>query len=70
MPATTVTKAELVHMIATKENRLDIEIRREQADTAIDRTLSTLNPSLNSELFSLAGYSKPPSIEQMLNDLM
>ena len=70
VPATTVTKAELVQMIATKENRLDIEIRPEQADSAIDRTLSTLNPSLNNDLFSLAGYSQPPSIEQMISDLI
>jgi len=70
VPATTVTKAELVQMIATKENRLDLEIEPAPADAAIDRTLSTLSPSLNSELFALAGYSEPPSVEQMLSDLI
>lgn len=70
VPANTVTKAELVQMIATKENRLDIKIRSEPAGAAINRTLSTLNPSLNIELFALAGYSQPPSIEQMIRDLI
>mgnify|MGYP003780404293 CR=1 FL=1 len=70
VPANRVTKAELVQMIATKENRLDIEITPEPADASINRTLSTLNPSLNSELFALAGYSQPPSIERMISDLI
>lgn len=70
VPASVATKAELVKMIAAKENRSDIEITPEAAEIGIDRTLSTINPDLNSELFSLAGYSEPPPIEQMLRDLI
>lgn len=70
VPGNQVTKAELVRMIAKNENRSDIQVIPEPATVSINRTLSTLNIARNSELFSLAGYSAPPSIEQMLRDLI
>lgn len=70
VPSSQVTKAELVQMIADKEGRSDITVIPEPAKTTVNRTLSTKDPLLNRELFALAGYAEPPSIEQMLGDLI
>ena len=70
VPSSQVTKAELVELIAKREGRTDIGIIPESAPTPINRTLATNNPALNQELFRLGGYKQPPTIEQMLDDLI
>lgn len=70
VPGSQVTKAELVELIAKREGRTDITIIPEPAPTSINRTLSTSNQALNHKLFALAGYAQPPSIAQMIDDLI
>lgn len=70
VPNSVVSKAELVQLIANKEGRSDIKVNPGPSEKAVNRTLSTLNPSLNQELFALAGYQEPPSVERMIFDLI
>lgn len=69
VPQGLVTKAELVKEIALRSERHDLVINDVSAPEAIDRTLSTLNPELNARLWSLAGYSSPPTVPQMVHEV-
>ena len=64
-----VSKFELVHMISTKFHRSDIEIRPTSAENYVNRTLKTIYPEWNSVLWHNAGYSKIPTIEDMLQEV-
>lgn len=68
VPADKVTKAELLRLIATATNH-DITVIDAVADQAVDRTLATLDKKMNDKLWKAAGYDKPPTIEQMINEL-
>lgn len=68
VPADIVSKAELLESIAKAFYR-NIPVNHKAAPQAINRTLSTNNPELNFKLWKAAGYSSPPSIIQMLEEL-
>lgn len=68
IPADKVTKSELLRIIAKAYNR-DVKITDVESSEEIDRTLSTNNQELNLRLWEAAGYAKPPTIEQMVNEL-
>lgn len=68
VPADVVTKAELLRLIA-KHMKLNLVVREVKAPVAVDRTLATLNPTLNRRLWQLAGYRKAPTIEQMIEEI-
>ena len=68
VPADVVTKAELLRLIAKYINK-GIKVIDIEADEAVDRTLSTNDPYLNKKLWEAAGYSEPPTIEQMVREL-
>jgi dTDP-4-dehydrorhamnose reductase len=68
VPANKVSKAELLRIIARAYNK-DIPVTDTQADTSVDRTLATLNPQLNKDLWAIAGYDSPPTIEQMVAEM-
>lgn len=69
VPADKVTKAELLRIIARAYNK-DIKVTDMEAPEAVDRTLSTNNPELNSKLWQAAGYDNPPTVEQMVQELV
>jgi dTDP-4-dehydrorhamnose reductase len=69
IPTGTVSKAELLKNIAHAYQREDITIIPTQTNTALDRTLSTINNSLNQKLWEAAGYTQPPSLPLMLTEL-
>ena len=69
VPADKVSKFELVKMIAIKTGRTDLTINPIETANPVDRTLITNNPEMNLRFWSLAGYAKPPSIQEMINDL-
>jgi dTDP-4-dehydrorhamnose reductase len=69
VPADKVSKFELVKMIAEKTGRTDLTINPVETSNPVDRTLITNNPEMNLRLWSLAGYSQPPSIQEMINAL-
>lgn len=68
VPGDVVTKAELLEIIATAYKK-DITITPTEADEAIDRTLITNNPELNKQIWKAAGYDKPPTIKEMIEEL-
>lgn len=68
VPADKVTKAELLEIIAEAYNK-PINIKPVEADTTVDRTLTTNDPSLNRTIWQAAGYSEPPTIKQMIKEL-
>lgn len=69
VPANEVTKAELLKLFATYFKREDIKIDLKPTPQVIDRTLSTIHPDMNKELWKFAGYSEIPTLEQLVEDL-
>jgi dTDP-4-dehydrorhamnose reductase len=69
VPADTISKLNLLKCFAHEYRRTDVTISSIEAKTVIDRTLGTSNQNLNRQLWSLAGYSEPPSILQMVAEL-
>lgn len=66
VPSDIVSKDLLVRKIATTFRRSDINVRSLKASTDVDRSLMTVNPASNSELWKIAGYNRPPTIDNML----
>ena len=69
IPAGALSKAELLRCLAKAYRREDITITPKEAKTVIDRTLATLDDSLNRQLWAAAGYSQPPSVREMVAEL-
>jgi dTDP-4-dehydrorhamnose reductase len=69
IPAGAVSKAELLRCFGREYQRQDITITPTEAKTVIDRTLATLNDSLNQQLWATAGYAKPPTPAEMVGEL-
>jgi hypothetical protein len=69
MAAGAVSKAELLRRFGREYRRQDITITPTEAKTVIDRTLATLNDSLNRQLWAAAGYAKPPTPAEMVAEL-
>ena len=69
VPDGTVTKAELVELLARTFGRDDLEIERQAAPAAVDRSLGTRYPDANAALWSAAGYDAPPSVAEMVEEL-
>lgn len=68
VPADIVTKAELLRLIAKAYGK-KIKVNDTEAPEAIDRTLDTHNKAMNRKLWKAAGYDKPPTIEEMVNEM-
>lgn len=66
VPANSVSKDNLVRLIAKSEGRDDIVVKSSDVAQARDMTLSTDNESMNCELWSLIGFRQPPSIEELI----
>lgn len=68
IPADVVTKDTLLTIISNAYSRI-IPIKSVEAPQTIDRTLSTNDPDMNLKLWKAAGYDKPPTIVQMIQEL-
>ena len=66
IPGDVVSKAELLRIFAKAYNRKDLVITDVVSPKRIDRTLGTENLSLSKELWLLAGYQSPPTVEEMV----
>ena len=66
IPPNIVTKAELLESFAQVYNREDIKINPIVSKLRIDRTLTTQDISRSDNLWKLAGYDKPPTIQEMI----
>ncbi|HJY98678.1 MAG TPA: SDR family oxidoreductase [Patescibacteria group bacterium] len=69
LPASEVSKAQLLRIVAKEFRRNDVIIKDTKAPVAINRTLSTNNKRLNQRIWRLAGYKNPPSIQRMVREL-
>jgi len=69
VPSGTVSKFELLQSFAREYKRQDVTVTPTKARTVLDRTLSTTNDSLNRQIWRAAGYSSPPTVQQMVGEL-
>ena len=69
VPSGTVTKKELLDLFAREYGRRDLTINPVEADVVTDRTLATSDAVANKELWQQAGYSRPPTVAEMVAEL-
>jgi dTDP-4-dehydrorhamnose reductase len=69
VPGDIVSKGELLEVFARCYRRSDIHIHKVPSKITVDRNLCTLNHQLNEALWSSAGYSKPPTVADMIEEL-
>jgi dTDP-4-dehydrorhamnose reductase len=69
LPEGDITKYELLQCFAKKYHREDVTITATEAAVSVDRTLTTTNKVLNRELWAAAGYSRPPTVPEMFEEL-
>lgn len=70
LPADSVTKAQLVRLIAIHSGRTDLIVQDGDAPHAIDRTLTTINKDFNLQLWHAAGYAKLPTIAELVREIL
>jgi dTDP-4-dehydrorhamnose reductase len=68
-PLDFVTKYELLSLSSKYFNRSDLRIRAIENSKKVDRTLATIDPSRNEEIWRAAGYNKVPTIEMLVREL-
>lgn len=69
VPKDSISKHDLLGLFRSQYDRSDINLRKVDSGLPVNRVLQTLKPSLNEELWSLAGYQSVPSIEQIIGEL-
>jgi dTDP-4-dehydrorhamnose reductase len=69
VPEGVISKAEMLHEFAAAYGQTDVQINDINASKVIDRTLSTVNPELNSQLWRAAGYPTPPTVPEMIAEV-
>ena len=68
VPKNSVSKFELIKIIANEFGRSDLKIVQSKAVHFTDRTLGTIDPKRNQILWEQAGYEEIPSVEQMIEE--
>ena len=68
VPGNSISKFELVSLVARLANRDDLVVLETLDMNAVNRTLSTEFPDFNSMLWQSAGYEVPPTIEVMTEE--
>jgi dTDP-4-dehydrorhamnose reductase len=69
IPGDVISKVDLLRSFAHSYNRQEITITPAEAKVAVDRTLLTLDETLNKALWKAAGYDQPPLVNQMVAEL-
>ena len=69
LPFDQASKYQLLKFFSKYSNRNDILINPIESDKNINRILKTNYKNLNNELWLMGGYTKPPSIEEMIQEL-
>jgi dTDP-4-dehydrorhamnose reductase len=70
LPQDSATKCELVTLIAKHLGRSDIKVIPTETGANIDRTLGTNFPARNKGFWQAAGFDAPPTIEQMVSEVI
>ena len=67
VPKDIVNKYELISLVATYFGRSDLQISQFEADIPINRSLITINPEQNLQLWNNGGYNEIPTIADMVS---
>jgi dTDP-4-dehydrorhamnose reductase len=70
LPQDSTTKCELVTLIAKYLGRSDIKVNPTATGANINRTLGTNFPAKNKGFWQAAGYDAPPTIEEMVSEVI
>jgi len=68
IPQNEVSKYDLL-LYFKKYFKADVTIESVNSDNPVNRTLSTINPELNQQLWKMAGYKTVPTIEENIKEL-
>lgn len=68
VPGDATSKYELIKIIATEFGRKDLRISEFQAEKPINRTLTTLDPARNLQMWREGGYNEIPTIQEMVSE--
>ena len=68
LPSDSCSKFELMQLICDIFGRSDIKIEAVESESNVDRRLSTRFPSINDGFWRNAGYDKPLSIQEMIDE--
>jgi dTDP-4-dehydrorhamnose reductase len=69
VPYDAVSKAELLQLSVERFGRSDLTVSPRPAANAVDRRLSTAYPEINARLWMAAGYTRPPTVSEMVSEL-
>ena len=67
VPKDIVNKYELIKLIASNFGRSDLQIIQFEAEIPINRSLTTINPEQNLQLWRNGGYNDVPTIAEMVS---
>lgn len=66
VPKNIVNKYDLIKLIASNFGRSDLQINQFEAEVPINRSLTTINPEQNLQLWNNGGYNDLPTIAEMV----
>ena len=69
VPGDAVSKADLLSLCIAAFGREDLTVAAHPGEIPLDRTLRTDYPKINEALWAMAGYSQPPTISEMVDEL-
>jgi dTDP-4-dehydrorhamnose reductase len=67
VPKDIVSKFELINLISSEFGRSDLQISQFEAEIPINRSLITINPERNLQLWRQGGYNEIPTISEMVS---
>jgi dTDP-4-dehydrorhamnose reductase len=67
VPRDIVSKFELINLISSEFGRSDLQISQFEAEIPINRSLITINPERNRQLWRQGGYNEIPTISGMVS---
>lgn len=67
IPGNELSKADLLRAFSVSYRRQDLIINNVESKVEINRTLSTENDQLNVNLWKMAGFDTPPTVEEMVD---
>lgn len=68
VPRDFLTKAELVATIAKAFHREDLIVTNFKTDSGVNRTLATIYPQRNLNLWTMAGYNQIPTVTELVTE--
>jgi dTDP-4-dehydrorhamnose reductase len=67
VPSNVISKNKLIKLIAAEFGRTDLEICDFVAENAVNRSLVTVDPARNLQMWRAGGYNEVPSIQEMIS---